>query len=209
MPGVPVLSLSPRVGSNSCPLSQWCSLIISFSAALFFFCLPSYPASVFSNESALYFRWPKNWSLSSSISPSNEYSVLFSFRMDWFDFLAIQGTLKSLLQHNLKETVLWHSALSMAELSHPCIATEKAITLTIWTLWAKWCLCFLIHYVFHSFLYKEQVSFNFVASVTICSDCGAKENKMKSVTASTFSHSICHEVMGPGTMIIVVLNFEF
>ena len=85
---------------------------------------------VFSNELALCIRWPKYWSF--SISPSNEYSGLISFRMDWFD-LAVSGTLKSLLQHhNLKASILWHSAFFMIQLSHPYMTTEKTITLTIW-----------------------------------------------------------------------------
>ena len=88
-----------RVCSNSCPLSWWCYLTISSSAALFF-CLQSFPASVFSNELALCIRWPKYWSFSLSISLSSEYSGLISFRIDWIDFLAVQGTLKSLLQHH-------------------------------------------------------------------------------------------------------------
>ena len=84
---------SPQVSSNSCPLSQWCYLTISAAP---FFCLQSFPASVFANESAFRISWPKYWSWSFSISPSNKYSGLISFRIDWFDLLAIQGTLKSL-----------------------------------------------------------------------------------------------------------------
>ena len=90
---------SPVICSNSCPLSHWCYLTSSSSAALFFFCLQSFPASrVFSSESALCIRWPKYWRFSFSISPSNEYSGLISFRVDWFDLLTAQGTLESLLQ---------------------------------------------------------------------------------------------------------------
>ena len=89
---------------------------------------------VFSNESSLRIRWPKHWSFSFSISPSNEYSGLISFRIDWFDLLAVQGTLKSLLQfHSMKASVLWHSAFFMVQLSHPYLTTGKTITLTIWT----------------------------------------------------------------------------
>ena len=81
---------------------------------------------VFSNESALHIRWPKYWSFSFRISPSNEYSGLISFRMDWLDLLAIQGTLKSLLQHhNSKASVLWCSAFFMVQFSHPYITTGK------------------------------------------------------------------------------------
>ena len=88
----------------------------------------------FSNESVLHIRWPKHWSFSSSISPPNEYSGLISFRIDRFDLLAIQGTLKSLLQHHSsKASVLWHSAFFMVQLSHPYMTTGKTIALTRWT----------------------------------------------------------------------------
>ena len=85
---------------------------------------------VFPNESGLHIRWPKYWSFSFSISPSNEYSGLTSFRMDWFDLLAVQGTLKNLLQHNLKVSILQRSAFFMVQLSHPYMTTGKTIALT-------------------------------------------------------------------------------
>ena len=88
---------------------------------------------VFSNESALHIGWPKYWSFSFSISPSNEYSELISFRVDWFGLLAIQGTLESLQCHNLKVSILWHSAFFMVQLSHLNMTTGKTIVLTIWT----------------------------------------------------------------------------
>ena len=93
-------SPAPRVYSNSCPLSQWCHPTISSFVIPFSSCLQSFPASVFTNESALPIRWPKYWSFSFSISPSNEYSGLISFKMDWLDLLVAQGTLKSLIQHH-------------------------------------------------------------------------------------------------------------
>ena len=93
---------------------------------------------VFSNVSVLHIRWPKYWSFGFSISPSNEYSGLMSFKMDWFDLLAVQGTLKSLLQHHSsKASVLWHSAFFMVQLSYPYMTTGKTIALTRWTIWAK------------------------------------------------------------------------
>ena len=93
---------------------------------------------VFSNESALHIRWPKYWSFSFSISSSNEYSGLISFRIDWFDLLAVQGILKSLLQYNsLKAPILWHSAFFMVQLSHPYMTTGKPIALTIQTFVGK------------------------------------------------------------------------
>ena len=107
-------------------------------------CHPLLPPSVFpsirvfSNESVLRIRWPKHWSFSFSISPSNEYSRLISFRMDWLDLLAIQGTLKSLLQHHsLKASILQHSAFFIVQLSHPYMTTGKTITLTRWTFVVK------------------------------------------------------------------------
>ena len=90
---------------------------------------------VFSNESVLCIRWPKDWSFSLSVSPSNEYSGLISFRMDWLDLFGVRGTLKSLLQHcNSKASVLWHSAFFIVQLSHPYMTTGKTIALTRWTL---------------------------------------------------------------------------
>ena len=90
---------------------------------------------IFSNESALHLRWPKYWSFSFNISPSNEYSGLISFRMDWLGLLAVQGTLKSLLQHHSsKASVLWCSAFFIVQLSHPYMSTGKTIALTRWTL---------------------------------------------------------------------------
>ena len=93
---------------------------------------------VFSNESVLHIRWPKNWSFSFSISPSNEYSGLTSFRMDWLDLLAVQETLKSLLQHhNSKASILWHSDFFIAQLSHPYMTTGNTIALTSQTFFGK------------------------------------------------------------------------
>jgi len=97
---LPCPSPSPVAYSNSCPLSQWCHPIIS-SSAIPFLPPPVFPSiRVFSNELALCIMWPKYWSFSFSLSPSNEYSRLISFRIDWFELLAVQGTLKSLLQHH-------------------------------------------------------------------------------------------------------------
>ena len=93
---------------------------------------------VFSNESILHIRWPKYWSFTFSISPSNEYSKLISFRIDWFDVPAVQGTLKSLLQHHSsKASILWRSVFFIVQLSHPYMTTGKTIALTRWPLLAK------------------------------------------------------------------------
>ena len=134
----PCPSPTPGVYSNSCPLSRWCHPTISSSVTLLL--LPSifHSIRVFSNESALHIRWPKYWSFSFTIIPSNEYSRLSSFRMDWLDFLAVQGTLRSLLQHHgLKASILQHSAFFMVQLSHPYLTTGKTTALTIWTFVCK------------------------------------------------------------------------
>ena len=117
---LPYPSPTPRAYSNSCPSSRWCHPATSSSASLFSFCLQSFPASgSFSSELALRIRWPENWSFSFGISPSNEYSGFISFRIDWFDLLAVQGTLKSLLQHhNSKAPILGCSAFFMVQLSY-------------------------------------------------------------------------------------------
>ena len=102
--------------------------------------LPSISSSirVFSNESVLCIRWPKYWNFSFSISPFNEYLGLISFRMDWLDLLAVQGTLKSLLQHHSsKASILWGSAFFIVQLSHPYMTTGKTIALTRWTFVGK------------------------------------------------------------------------
>ena len=137
---LPCPSPSPRVCSDTCLLSQWChpTVILCYPLLL----LPSiFPSiRVFFDESALRIRWPKYWSFSFSISPSNEYSGLISFRMDCFDLLAVQGTLKSLLQHhNLKASIL--------QWSNSHIYTWLLVKPQLWLygpLSAKWCLCFLI-----------------------------------------------------------------
>ena len=135
---LPCSSLSCGICSDSWPLSRWCHPTISSSVASFS-CSQSFPASrSFSKESALHIRWPKEWSFSFSISPSNEYSQLISFRMDWFDLLAVQGTLKSLLwHHSSKASILQCSAFFMVHFSHPYMTTGKTIALTRWTFVGK------------------------------------------------------------------------
>ena len=133
---------------------------------------------VFSNELALHIKWPKYWSFSFSISPSNEYSGLISFRIDWFDLLPVQGTVKSLLQlHSSKASILQHSAFFMVQLSHPYMTT---IALTRWTFVGKvMSLLFnMLSRLVHNFSSKEQASLNFMAAVTICSDFGTDKNKV-------------------------------
>ena len=111
-------SPTPRVHPNPCPSSRWCHPTISSSVAPFFPCPQSFASS--GNESALRIMWPKYWSFSFNISPANEHPGLISFRMDWLDLLAVQGTLKSLLQHHSsKASILWLSAFFTVQLSHP------------------------------------------------------------------------------------------
>ena len=133
----PCPSPAPRVYSNSCPSSVMPSNHLIFCHPLL---LPPsvFPSiRVFSNESVLHVRWPKYWSFSFGISPSNEYSGLVSFRMDWLDLLAVQGTLKSLQHHSSKTSILWCSAFFLVQLSHPYMTTGKTIALTRWTFVGK------------------------------------------------------------------------
>ena len=131
---LPCLSPSPVVCSNPCPSSQWCRPTISSSVIPFSSCLQSFTVTGFFPVSQfLTWNWSKYWSFSFSISPSNEYSGLISFRMDWFDLLAVQGTLMSLLQHNSsKASILRCSAFFIVQLSHPYLTTGKTIALTRW-----------------------------------------------------------------------------
>ena len=128
---LPCPSPTPGAYSNSCPLSWWCHPIISSSIVPFSSCLQSFPAiRVFSNESVLHIRWPKYWSFSFSISPSNEYSGLISFSTVRLDLLAVQGTLKSLLQHHSsKASILPHSTFFIVQLLNPHMTTGKTIAL--------------------------------------------------------------------------------
>ena len=132
-------SSTPGVYSNSCALSQWWHPTIS-SCIIPLLLLPSiFPRiRVFSNKSVLHIRWPKFWSFHFSIRPSSEYSGLISFRMDWLDLPAVQGTLKSLLQHHSsKASILRHPAFFIVQLSHPYMTTEKTKALTRWTFIGK------------------------------------------------------------------------
>ena len=168
--------------------------------------LPPIPPSirVFSNESTLHLRWPKYWSFSFSISPSNEHPGLISFRMDWLDLLAVQDTLKSPLQHHSsKASILRHSAFFTVQLSHPYMTTGKTIALTRQTLVGK-----VISLLFNmlstlviTFLPRSKcllISWLQSPSAVIL-----EPQKIKSDTVSTVSPSICHEVTGPGAMILV------
>ena len=125
-------SPTPGACSNSCPLGRWWHPTISSYVGPFSSHLQSFPASgSFPVKSVPRIRWPKYWSFSFNISPSNEHSGLVSFRMDWLDLLAVRGNLKSLLQHHSsKASILQHSAFFIVQLSHPYMTTGKTITLT-------------------------------------------------------------------------------
>ena len=136
---------------------------------------------VFSNESALRIRWPKYWSFSFSVSPSNEHPGLISFGMDWLDLLAVQGTLKSLLQHySSKASILWHSAFFIVQLSHPLMTTGKTIALTRWTFFGKvMSLPFnMLSRLVITFLPRcKRLLISWLQSPS-CSDFGALKNKV-------------------------------
>ena len=160
---------------------------------------------VFSNESALRIRWPKYWSFSFNISPSNEHPGLISFGMDWLDLLEVQGTLKSLLRHHSsKASILWHSAFFIVQPSHPYMTTGKTIALTRWTFVGK-LMSLLFNMLFRlviTFLPICKPFFSFHG----CShhlQCFWSPPKIKPLTVSTFSPFICHEVMEPDAMIFV------
>ena len=128
MPGLPVHYQLPELDQTHVHRVSDAIQPISSSAVPFFSCLQSFLAS---SESLFCIRWPKYWSFSFNISPSNEHPRLISFRMDWLDLLAVQGTLKSLLQHHSsKASILWHSAFFIVQLSHPYMTTGKIIALT-------------------------------------------------------------------------------
>ena len=174
--------------------------------------LPLIPPSIriFSKESTLGMRWPKYWSFSFSISPSNQHPGLISFRMDWLDLLAVQETLKSLLQHNSsKASILRRSAFFTVQLSHPYMTTGKTITLTRRTFVSRVISLFL------NILSRLVITFLpgskrlFISRLQSPSAMILEPPKIKSDTVSTVSPSISHEVMGPDAMIFVFWMLRF
>ena len=158
---------------------------------------------VFSNELALCIRWRKYWSFSFSISSSNEYSGLISFRIDWFD-LAVQGTLKSLLQsYNSKASILQRSAFLMVHLSHPCMTTTKTIALTICTLVSKVMLLLFNTLSRFVIVFLPGRMRPLILWLQSQSALILDPKKIKAVTTFTFYPFICHEVMGQDAMILV------
>ena len=172
------------------------------------FPLPIFPSiRVFSNESVLHIRWPKFWSFSFSISPSNEYSGLFFYRIDWFYSLAVQETLKNLLQHHRsKASILQCSAFFIVQLSHPFMTTEETMALTRRTFVDKvmFLLFNMLSRLLITFLPRNKcLLISWLQSTSVVILEPKKKKQKKSATISTVSPSICHEVMGLDAMIFV------
>ena len=205
---LPCPSPTPKACSDSWPLSWWCRPTILVSVLP----LPSvFPSiRVFSNESVLRIRWPMYWSFCFSIIPSNKFSGLISFRIDWLDLLEVHGTLKSLLQyHSSKASILQHSSFFMVQISHPYMTTGKTIALTRWTFVTNiMSLLFnILSRLVIAFLPRSKrllISWLQSPSAVIL-----EPRKIKSATVSTVSPSICHKVMGPDAMILVFWMLSF
>ena len=170
--------------------------------------LPSTFASIrdLSNESAVCIRWPKYWSFSFSISPSNEYSGLISLKIDWFDLLDVQKSLRSLLQHHsLKASILWCSAFLMVQLSQLYVTPGKTTTLTIWTFVSR--VMSLLFNTLSRFViaFLPRSNHLLISQLQAPSTVFLESKERKSVTTSSFAPSICHEVMGRDATILVVL----
>ena len=153
---------------------------------------------VFSSESVLHIKWPKHWSFSFN-SPSNEYSELISFRIDWFDLLAVQGTLKSLLQHHSSKASIFRcAAFFMVQLSHLYTTTGKIIALPIWIFVGK--VMSLLFNILSRFLiaFLPRSKCLLISWLQSLSTVILEPKKIRSATVSTFSPAICHEVTGQG-----------
>ena len=171
--------------------------------------LPPIPPSirVFSNESTLHMKWPKYWSFSFNISPSNEHPGLISFRMDWLDLLAVQGTLKSLLQHHSsKASILRHSAFFTVQLLHPYMTTGKTIALTRWIFVGKVIslLLNMLSKLVITFLPRSRRLF-----ISWLPSPSAVIFEPRKIKSDTVSPSISHEVMGQDAMILVFWMLSF
>ena len=188
-PGFPVLHYLPEFVQTHAIESVMPSIHLIICRLLlrllsFFPCI-----NVFSSELALCIRWPNCWIFTFSISPFNECSGLISFRIDGFDLLTVQGTLRSLLQHHsLKASILWHSDFFMVQLSHPYITTGKTITLTTQTFVAKVVSCFLIHCPGLSEIFLPRSKHILISWLQSLSTVILEPKTIKSVTAFTFSH---------------------
>ena len=208
---LPCPSPAPEACSYSCPLSQWCHPIISSSVIPFSSCLQYFPESRSFLMSQFFTSDGQSIGVSAlSISPSNEYSGLISFRMDWLDLPAIQGILKNLLQHHSsKASVFRCSAFFIGQLSHPYMTTGKTIALTRWTFVRKdrYLLFNMLSRLVIAFLPKSKhllISWLQSPSTVIL-----EPPKMKPLTVPIVSPSICHEVMGPDAMTLVFWLLSF
>ena len=207
---LPCPSPTPGAYSNSCPSSWWCHPIISSSIVPFSFHLQSFLASGSFPMSQFFASGGQSIGVRFSISSSNEYSGLISFRIDWLDLLAVQGTLKSLLQHHSpKASILWHSAFFMVQLSHPYMTTGKTIALIRQTFVGK------VMSLLFNMLSKLVIAFLPRSKCLLISWLKApsavilESPEIKSLTASTISPSIFHEVMGLGAMLFVFWMLSF
>ena len=199
----PSPSPTPKVFPSPCPLHQWCHPAISSSDALISFFPQSFPASGTFPMSLLFASDDQNTgvSVSASVLPT-EHSGLISLKIDWFDLLAVQGTLRSLIQHHSsKVSVLQRSAFFMIQLSQSYMTTEITIALIIQIFIGR-VMSLLFNTLSRFIISKKQMSSDFMDAVTTLVILEPK--KRKSITTSTFSPSICHEVVGPDAMILVV-----
>ena len=183
---------------NMCLSKIW-ELVMSSNHLIFFLPLLLPPSiflsiRVFSNESLVCIRWPKHWSFSFTISPSNEHPGLIFFRMDWLDILAVQGSLKSLRQHHTsKPSIIWRLAFFIVQLSHPCMTTGKTIALTRWTFVGK------VMSLLFNMLSRLVITFRprnkrlLISWLQSPSAVILEPRKMKSATVSTVSPSICQK----------------
>jgi len=207
----PCPSPTPGVYPNSCPLSQWCHPTISSSVVPFSSCPQSFPASGSFQMSQLLASGGQSIGFSFNIGPSDEHSGLISFRMDWLDLLAVQGTLKSLLQHHSsKASILRRSAFFTVQLSHPYMTTGKTIALTRRTFVGKvmsLLLNMLSRLVITFFPRSKHLLISWLQSPW--SAVILEPQKIKSDTVSTVSPSIYHEVMGQDAMIFVFWMLSF
>ena len=205
---------APHLASQSFTISRslpkFMPIALVMPSSHFIFCRPLLLLSifshirVFSNEMAVCIRGPKYWSFSFSISPSNEYSGLISFKINWFDLLAVQGTLESLLQlHSSKASVLWCSAFFTVQLSQLYMTTGNTITLITWILVSK-----VVSFLFRTLsrfvvTFLPRSSHLLISWLQSLSVVILEPKKRKCVIGSTFSPFMCHEVMGPYAMILV------
>ena len=209
---LPCPSPTPRAYSNWCPLSQRCHPTIWSSAVPFSSCLQSFPASGSFQMSQLFESGGQSIGVSAStpVLPMNEHPGLISFRMDWLDLLAVQRTLKSLIQcHSSKASILHHSTFLIVQLSHPYMITGKTIALMKWTSVGKvMSLLFnMLSRLVVTFLPRSK--YLFISWLQSPSAVILEPPKIKSATVSTVSPFICHEVMGPDAMIVVFWMLSF